>query len=152
VREDTLIAQPFDASDLRTTGDAVPFAEDVRVNSGNGRAAFDASESGMLVYRTGGAGTAHVQLTWFDRSGRVVGLVGEPKDYRGLDLSADGQKIVVHLHEDKGPPNPFLGGSGGLWLLDPLRGTQSRFTFGDTHDTSPYWSPDGSRVVFSSVR
>src|SRR5207253_94258 len=38
-----------------------------------------------------------------------------------------------------------------LWLIDLLRGTNTRFTFDDTHnETNPVWSPDGSRVVFSS--
>jgi Tol biopolymer transport system component len=87
-------------------------------------------------------------LTWFDRAGRQVGKVGQTKDYRSFDLSADGGRIVAHLHE----PRVASQGGGGLWLLDPVRGTESRFTFTSAHDTDPQWSPDGSRVVFSSFR
>ena len=147
IREDTLVAQPFDAGRLETTGEAVPVAEDIRVNTANGRAAFAVSESGVLVYRTGTAGNP-VQLTWFDRAGREIGKVGQPKDYRGIDLSPDGQRIVLHLHEAV----TGTAGGGGLWLLDPTRGTESRFTFTGAHDTAPHWSPDGSRVVFGSSR
>jgi Tol biopolymer transport system component len=148
IRGATLMAQPFDARRLETTGEAVPLAEDVRVNATNGRAAFAVSESGVLAYRTGTV-NAPVQLTWFDRSGREIAKVGPTKDYRGMDLSPDGQRIVLHLHETV---TGTADGGGGLWLLDPARGTESRFTFTGMHDGSPQWSPDGSRVVFNSKR
>ena len=148
IRGDTLVAQPFDARRLETTGEAVPVAEDLRVNASNGRAAFAVSESGVLAYRTGNANSP-VQLTWFDRTGREIAKLGQPKDYRGMDLSPDGQRIVLHLHETVGGT---ATGSGGLWLIDLVRGTESRFTFTGMHDGSPHWSPDGSRVVFNSSR
>jgi Tol biopolymer transport system component len=144
VRGGTLVAQPFDPRRLETTGEAAPLAEDIRVNPSNGRAAFAVSESGVLAFRTGNA-NAPVQLTWFDRAGRELAKVGQLKDYRGMDLSPDGQRIVLHLHD-------AASGGGSLWMLDPARGTESRFTFTGLHDGSPHWSPDGSRVVFSSDR
>jgi Tol biopolymer transport system component len=148
VRGGTLMAQPFDARRLETTGEAVPLAEDVRANAANARAAFAVSESGVLAYRTGTV-DAPIQLTWFDRSGREIAKVGQAKDYRAVALSPDGQRIVVHLHERAAGTGE---GSGGLWLLDPVRGTESRFTFTGMHDGNPRWSPDGSRVVFNSNR
>jgi dipeptidyl aminopeptidase/acylaminoacyl peptidase len=147
VHEDTLVAQPFDITGLVTTGEAIPIAEGVRVNAANGRAAFSVSANGTLVYRTGGNAIPN-QIVWFDRTGKELQKVGEPKDYRGMDLSPDGQRIVAHLHDS------FVGGAGGggLWLFDLVRGTESRFTFTAGHDSSPRWSPDGSRIVFSSSR
>jgi Tol biopolymer transport system component len=148
VREDTLMAQPFDPHRLETKGQPVPIAEDIRVNSTNGRAAFALSDSGVLAYRTGTASTP-VELTWLDRAGREIGKAGQLKDYRGFDVSVDGQRIVTHEHElTTGAPN----GGGGLWLLDLARGTESRFTFSDFHDSNPRWSPDGSDVVYASNR
>jgi eukaryotic-like serine/threonine-protein kinase len=149
IREDTLVAQPFDAGRLQTTGEAVPVAEDIRVNPVNGRAAVAVSESGVLVYRTGPTAGNPVQLMWLDRAGKEIGKVGQPKDYRGIALSPDGQRIVLHLHEQVGGT---VTGGGGLWLLDTTRGTEARFTFTGAHDEAPHWSPDGSRVVFGSGR
>jgi Tol biopolymer transport system component len=43
-------------------------------------------------------------------------------------------------------------GNVDIWLLDLARSSASRFTFDPSLDNSPLWSPDGSRIVFSSNR
>jgi len=43
------------------------------------------------------------------------------------------------------------GNSADLWLTELARGASTRFTFGGTQ-FAPLWSPDGSRVVFTSQR
>ena len=54
LREGTLMAQPFDAERLTTTGEGVPVAEQVQgvLNSGS-VGAFSVSETGLLAYREG---------------------------------------------------------------------------------------------------
>jgi serine/threonine protein kinase len=68
VREGTLMAQPFDQGRLKLRGDPVPVAEHVgtAINS----AMFSVSPTGVLAYRSGVAGSAGSQATWFDRQGR----------------------------------------------------------------------------------
>ena len=51
VRAATLWAQPFDIQSLKLTGEAVRIADDIAQDS-PGRAAFDVSASGVIVYRT----------------------------------------------------------------------------------------------------
>jgi TolB protein len=43
-----------------------------------------------------------------------------------------------------------MQGNPDIWLLDAARTT--RFTFDGSSDRYPTWSPDGSRIVFSSNR
>jgi len=43
-----------------------------------------------------------------------------------------------------GPPD--------LWIYEVARGLRTRFTFDPRPDNSPVWSPDGTRVAFSSIR
>ena len=43
-------------------------------------------------------------------------------------------------------------GTRDLWLFDLANGTSSRFTFDPADERNPVWSPDGSRIAFSSER
>ncbi|MGH9257715.1 MAG: protein kinase domain-containing protein, partial [Vicinamibacterales bacterium] len=54
LREQTLMAQPFDVESLELTGDAVPIAERVIIGGRTGTAGgFSVSETGALAYQTG---------------------------------------------------------------------------------------------------
>ena len=74
VRQNTLLAQRVDLSRLKMLGEPRQIAEDVRTNEMNGRSAFTVSSNGVLVYRTGDQSQEGL-LTWFDRSGKIVGTV-----------------------------------------------------------------------------
>lgn len=143
----TLIAQPFDIRRWELKGQAAPVAERVKSNTaGANHVPFSASANGALVVpRNRPLGT---QLTWVDREGKVMGTVGELANYfavGGLRLSLDGTRLAVTKYR--------AGGAVNIWLLDLSQGGAStRFTFGSRIDVSPVWSPDGSRIIFSSNR
>jgi eukaryotic-like serine/threonine-protein kinase len=137
VREGTLMAQPFDSRRLELKGRAAPVAEEIE----GGYGAFSASANGTLGFRQGAAS----QLTWYDRQGKVSGTAAELGVSENLALSPDGTRLAV----TKG------GGTGAtnIWLVDLSRGgAGTRFTFDSANDASPVWSPDGSRIIFSSNR
>jgi Tol biopolymer transport system component len=116
-------------------------ADGVAFTQANGGAAFSAAGAGVLAYRLGNAGAA-TQLTWHDRSGKVLGSVGAPGVYRGIALSPVDKRVAVHLHQD---PD-----GGDIWVLDQERGTSTRFTFTQSHNIAPMWSSDGRFIVFAS--
>ena len=66
VRDRTLVAQPFDASARKITGEPVPLAEKIGTDN-VGLARFSVSNNGVLAYRTGETGG---RLLWRDRAGR----------------------------------------------------------------------------------
>src|SRR5262245_21372763 len=147
-REGTLFAQPFDARKLAFTGEAVRVVDNVLYSPNDSRSAFAASQNGVLVYVGVGGGSAAggngLQLAWYDRAGKQLEAVGAAEAYRGVDLSPDGKRVAVHRHEAAG---------GDVWLIDLQRGTTPRLTFDPARDnSSPIWSPDGTRVVFNSLR
>ena len=142
LRDRTLMAQSFDTGKLVTKGDAFPIAEQVDLNGNTNMSGyFSASQNGVLAYASGGLGV-DLQITWYDRSGKVLGTVGTPADIQTPRLSPDGRTIAVD--RASGP----LGSD--IWLLDVARGTEQRLTF-DSYNIFPVWSPDGSRVAYSKI-
>ena len=39
----------------------------------------------------------YLNLTWVDRSGKVIETIGAPGEYRGVDVSSDG-RVAAHAH------------------------------------------------------
>ncbi len=142
VRDNTLVAQRFDASALKTTGEPVPLADHVGA-TGLGLASFSTSRNGILAYRSGQAGS---RLVWVDRSGKELSTLGEPGDYGGTMLSPAGDRLALEMNDPR-------SGKGDIWLRDLARGVTSRFTFdASANEFQPIWSPDGGTIVFSSDR
>jgi hypothetical protein len=127
------LAQPALAGKLQTLADGIAF--DPRRRSG-----ISAASTGLIAYRAGGG--SRRQLTWFDRSGSVQGTLGEPDGFNLATprLTPDGRAVVTRVVE----------GNFDLWLLDGSRTT--RITFDPGRDDYEQPSPDGTVVVFRSMR
>jgi Tol biopolymer transport system component len=136
LRGGTLLAQPFDARSLRTTGSAQSVAESVSAGS-----SFSVSGNGLLLYQR----ASQAQLTWVDPEGKKLSTVGKPGYLSSPYLSPDGRYAVVTVL----PPGQK---NQKLWLYDLNRGTASPFTFGEGADLYPAWSPDSQQVAFASTR
>lgn len=143
VRNETLMAQAFDANGLHLAGEPSPVAEHVAFNLALGRAAFSASETGVLAFRTGGGQID--QPLWFDRGGKQMGALGSAGLYFTLALSPDERRAAVDLTGTQ-------TGTTDIWLFDLARGIPSRFTTDPANDDNPLWSPDGSSIAFASDR
>jgi Tol biopolymer transport system component/DNA-binding winged helix-turn-helix (wHTH) protein len=142
-RDETLMAQPFDLETRQLRGDAFPLAEHVS-KEGSRYVAASVSEQGTLVYGQADADiTTH--LTWFGRTGHVLGTLGDAASYAGLALSPDERHVAVTL----GTGNPE---NVDIWLIDVARNVRSRLTVDPGRDVSPVWSPDGTRIAFQSSR
>jgi Tol biopolymer transport system component len=145
MREQNLMAQPFDARSLKLTGEAVPIAEKVQYNTFRWTGSYAVWETGLLAYRQQ-AGAGKFQLTWMDLEGKELGKVGEPLSLNGLTLAPDAKHAVLLQ------PDPGQSGISKLWMYDLERGVMSRFTFGPGNEQGAVWSPDGTQVAYAANR
>jgi serine/threonine protein kinase len=148
-RDSTLMAQPFDLRSLTLGGEPRSVADHIERPPGFGSpvpiATFAASPSGVLVWRRGGAISPISSLQWIDRSGKKLGVVGEPAEYSNPVLSPDDSKLAICIRD------PQIR-TRDIWIFDLVRGTRTRLTFDPAEDVNPVWSPDGTRIAFTSDR
>jgi len=137
----TLMTQPFDPKRLKLSGEALPVAENIRLDGDVNHAVFSASRNGVLVYQVA-APRSGSRLEWFDRDGSSEGSLGDPADYVEVHLSPDDAHVAVSIN---------AAGSRDVWVYDIARNTPARFTFGPV-SWLPCWSPDSSELVFTSRR
>ena len=137
-RDRTLLAQRFNAGRRKLEGEPFPVAEDLPVG-GNASANFTVSRNGVLVYRA--TGDARGRLVWFDRTGRELAEIAPAADFRAPALSPDGKRIAIRRTD---------AGNLDLAMIEPGRGTSTRFTFDPGQDGNPIWSPDGSRIAWTA--
>jgi dipeptidyl aminopeptidase/acylaminoacyl peptidase len=147
VRLGTLMVVPFDPVRLAVTGGATGVIDGVMqaadrnasymANTLAGQ--FTASDTGALVYLTGGAvAAADRSLAWVDRHGTSLSLPAPPRSYSGPRLSPDGQRVGVNT---LGPLQ--------VWSVDIARGALSPVTVDGQSDHGVF-APDGKRIVFRS--
>ena len=139
----TLMAQPFDAQALKTSGDPFPLSDSVGGSTVTGYASMTASLDGTLVHSLSSVGSS--QLRWFDRKGAPLTTLGDPRDaVQGIAISPDATQVaqfagspdqsVLFLQPSAGGPASPIAGERGL----PAR--------------SPAWSPEGRKIAYALLQ
>jgi serine/threonine protein kinase/Tol biopolymer transport system component len=132
-RQGALVAQRLDTTTWQPVGEPLPMADAAACER-----CLTASATGVVAYRKSGPAR---QLVWVDRSGRQVATIGTPDTARRWDfrLSPDGRSVAFARESEY----------FDIWLLDDASGVAQRATFEQANKTSPVWSPDGRRIVYS---
>ena len=86
------------------------------------------------------------QLTWFDRAGKKLSVIGNMADYGNLELSPDGSQVAVAILDD------LERGLRDLWMIDAATGRRTAFAPSPADENWLIWSRDGRRVIFNSGR
>ena len=151
MRGSVLMAQPFDAKRVEIRGAPIPVVDHIgntnRLPTNSNQrptGAYSVSTNGVLAFRSADD-LSNAQLVWVDRSGKPLGTIGAAADYSGPALSRDGRRLAVAIRD----PSRH---TRDIWVFDVARNSSSRLTFDPADDMNPTWSPDGSRIAFSSER
>jgi Tol biopolymer transport system component len=139
LRDGALIAQRFDVSARALSGTPLVVAQNVQHDPTIWHGVFTAASGGPLVYQTG-ENAAGTRLIWYDRAGASIGSIGEPGIYFDVNIAPDGHAVALN----RGDP-------ADIWVYERSRGTSTRITSDDANQSLPIWSPDSTRLVFTSV-
>jgi Tol biopolymer transport system component len=144
VRGGTLLSQPFDADNLKLSGEPTILAEQVQLTGNPNLAQFSASRQGTLVYKTNESAASVNGLGWLELTGGGWRNVGDGGRYAHVELSNDGIRAALAIDEGRGVRR--------LWLFDLVRATRTRLTTNDAVEAAPAWSPDGRWLAFMEGR
>ena len=139
---ENLVARPFDSRRLAFTAEPLMVTQHVDHGVNSHAGDFSVSSTGVLAWRA--PTTARRQLASFDRTGRRTDGLYEP--YFNPNVSKDGRQVALSRLASLAPP------TGNIWLLDPVTGSRSQFTFGTGAQLLPTWAPDSRRVVYGLLR
>ncbi|HET9409841.1 MAG TPA: protein kinase [Candidatus Sulfotelmatobacter sp.] len=142
VQAQTLVAQPFDERNAELKGQPTPLSDHPAAVGGNSASMFSASETGTLLYYPALTNPLGWHLTWRDRTGKDLGNIGTGFFARPA-ISPDSSKVAVEIYD-------LTWWTPDLWILDLVRGTKTRFTFGPGSSGGAIWRPDGRAVIYNS--
>ena len=136
----SLRAAPLDVSKGTLLAEPQVVADQVGFQTVTNWGAFSVAETGTLVYNPA-AGTMLSLLTWFDRTGKEQGHVGDVGVLSNPSLSPDDRQVAVDVADTKAY-------NVNVWLSNVKNGTSSRFTFDPSEDVAGMWSRDGNWFVY----
>jgi eukaryotic-like serine/threonine-protein kinase len=143
-RDNTLYAQRFDPNKFELSGAPVPILGELQSRTSMGQVSFAASDSGLLVAQTSSE-VSFSQLTWFDRKGNQVGVVGKPDVLGNVSLSPDGKSVALDKTDSESQ-------NTDVWIYQLQGDSTQRVTFDPAIDSKTVWSPDAARLAFASSR
>ncbi len=145
----TLVARRFDLDTLQFEGVTATVAEGIALQPVYpARAAFWASEGGLLTYFTEGM-FALKRIVWMSRDGVALEEVALDDTYSRLALAPDGERMAVSITETGVASGQF---NTDIWVRELASGRMTKLTFDPASDDYPVWSPKGTAVAFSSSR
>jgi dipeptidyl aminopeptidase/acylaminoacyl peptidase len=133
-RSGALVAQAFNPATFKLSGEPQEIAESIGKMGSYADIWVAASDNGNVVY----AAPESQHLTWFERSGKASGTLGDPGLFSGVRFSPNGKLVAATRIETV----------RDLWLLDVERGTSRRTTFNSMGGFASQWSPDGKTILF----
>jgi Tol biopolymer transport system component len=138
-----VLAAPFDPDTLTVTGPSAAVLDGVWTSSWVGYGDFAFSNTGTLVYISGGPDPTRASVVSVDRNGLATPLLAARRPYRLPRLSPDNQQLMLVIGDEQ----------VDIWSYDLERSTPpNRETLSPSWDAYPLWQPGTEWITFSSTR
>jgi serine/threonine-protein kinase len=145
-----ILAGAFDIETMELTEQPFPLIDGVGITVGGDDAMYSVAASGTLIYWSAPTSQADLyQLVWIDRDGGVETIdpswtfsIPVPVGF-SWRLSPDDSRVALAEVSES---------NTDIWVKSLPDGPRSRLTRDDAIDWRPEWSPDGTRITFSSAR
>jgi Tol biopolymer transport system component len=139
VRDGSLYAVSVDVRQGR--GGAEERLLDSVITEPDGAAHVSVSQTGNMAYVSGPPVPRERELVWVDRRGAVTPILSGGRDWSWPRLSADGRRLAASAN---------IGANTDVYVLALNRMALDRLTTDPGEDFGAVWSPDGTRLAFSS--
>ncbi len=140
MREGTAVAQSFDPSSGKFTGEPKALQDNIQLDGALWRENLSVSQTGLMVYASA-MSYAGETVNWYDRSGKNLGQVGDSGAFQDLELSPDEKRFAY---------SDVNTAAATIWIQDIASGIKTKITYNGGVTRSPIWSPDGSRIAYVS--
>ncbi len=141
LREQTLMAQPFNVTSQQLSGDPFALAEQASFTNTPPQVAASTGLNGTVVYLANGK--PDQQLVWYDRAGKELGRAAMTGSWgSSVSLAPDGKRVAFVRGDQQ---------NGVLWLQDLERNSEARLVLPPLVSGAAVWSPDGQRVAFRAT-
>ena len=135
----TLRAVPFDLANLGTLGTAVTVVPNLLTTLTGGVYGV-VSGDGTLVHLSGTVLSEVRTLVWVDRGGHEEPVNVPARAYAYPRLSPDGTRVAVEIRDQ----------DWDIWIVNLVSSALQRFSLTPGPDRLPVWTPNGSRIVWTS--
>src|SRR5579864_7469076 len=130
---------PFDSERVTTTGNATQIVSGI--NEENYIAQASSSETGVVAYAPGPAGSFSRNMYLVDRKGQEQKLDVPARDYVDPAISPDGKRIACTFRSINGQQLAVLDRDRGVFTTLIASGVNA----------APVWMPDGKTLIFDGV-
>lgn len=142
-KQKSLLAQRFNEGSTALEGEPMPILENILYDRNRNKGAFSLSKNNRMVFLA--TSVSDDELVVFGSNGTLQHKIKSKIPSQRATFSKDANLIAIDASEE-GASNE------DIWIHDIRRNSDTRLTFSKASEIVPEWSPDGSKVYFSSNR
>ncbi|MBL7993755.1 serine/threonine-protein kinase [bacterium] len=142
-KQKSLLAQRFNEASIELEGEPIPILENLLYERARNKGAFSLSHNNRLVFLA--TSVSDDELAVYGSNGVLQHKIKLKIPVYRSAFSKDGNLIAIDALQE-GAVNE------DIWIHDIRRNSDTRLTFDKASEIVPEWSPDGSKVYFSSNR